>query len=690
MDKGWSADHDIAGSANPFERIAGYRLRRLLGYGGFAHTFLAEKGGEEFALKVLNELPHGAQAARFEREVEALQLEHRNLVRYRDSGLASYGGLTRPYIAMPYVPGVTLREAIDSGTVSVERLRVLGAEVADGLAFLHRHNVAHRDLTPKNVFLPEAGGVLIIDFGLARLQDRTSLTVKGQMLGTLAYCSPEQLRGETDLHTDLYGLGASLYHALAGRPPFVSDTLPGLVAMINGEQPEPPSAHNPFVADDLDELVLALLAKEPVQRPASAEAVGDHLRAPAGMARARPAPYDRDAPPLLAVRATTPSAGRAILGAAMTGAVPDVALAAITTPAPLRELTRAAGFDPRAALAVDTRVETTASIVMSKAVRDRPYAPPADTPYRHEDLRDPDTARRVARGDAEEQADRGASVFRSPSFRFEGADDPWLKRDVRLLSDSLFARDAIDGGAPLYATIRCGIDALADRGSRISIANRFSRGAPEGYWLEVYGLSAASAPAAIAAVVDLLLLLQEQGVPAIAALPGPLVELAWSVGIGGAEVKLGRVGGTAGETLRTPPPGARPPRFEFPSIFASLEPDDAAALLAAELLPESECECPSCAFAADPTARVAAADDHDLSCWLQLRDTLAPLRVDERAERLRVRFGEAQELVAGARGALKDSRRRNLQRTLRNLAATLDLLETSGALAAMGAIRHSG
>ena len=459
--------------------------------------------------------------------------------------------------------------------------------------------------------------------------------------------------------------------------------------MINGEQPEPPSVHNRFVPDDLDELVLALLAKQPVQRPASAEAVGNYLRAPAGMARARPAPYDRAAPPLLAVRATTPSAGRAVLGAAMTGAVPDVALAAITTPAPLQELTRAAGFDPRAGLAVDTRVETTASIVMPKAVRDRAYAPPAGAPYRHEDLRDPDTARRVARGDAEEQSDRGASVFRSPSFRFEDAGDPWLKRDVRLLSDSLFARDAIDGAAPLYATIRCGIDALADRGSRISIANRFSRGAPDGYWIEVYGLSAASAPAAIAAVFDLPLLLQEQGVPAIAALPGPLVELAWSVGIGGAEVKLGRVGGTAGETLRTPPPGARPPRFEFPSIFASLEPDDAAAMLAAGLLPESECDCPSCAFAADPTARVAGADDHDLACWLQLRDTLASLRVEERVERLRVRFCEARELVGGTRGVLKDSRRRVLQRTVRNLAATLDLLESSGALAAMGAIRHS-
>lgn len=77
------------------------------------------------------------------------------------------------------------------------------------------------------------------------------------------------------------------------------------------------------------------------------------------------------------------------------------------------------------------------------------------------------------------------------------------------------------------------------------------------------------------------------------------------------------------------------------------------------------------------------------ACWLQLRDTLAALRVEERVERLRARFGEAQELVAGTRGVLIDSRRRNLQRTLRNLAATLDLLEDSGALAAMGAIKHS-
>jgi hypothetical protein len=683
-------EHSAAtGPTGPFEEIAGYRLVRLLGYGGFAHTFLAEKNGARFALKVLNELPSGPAATRFEREVEALQLEHRNLVRYEDSGIASYGGLTRPYIAMPYVPGMTLRDTIDTSRRSLapDRLREIAAEVADGLAFLHGHNVAHRDLTPKNVFLAEAGGVLIIDFGLARLQDRTSLTLKGQMLGTLAYCSPEQLRNETDLHTDLYGLGATLYHALTGHPPFMATSLPALVEMIRAEIPEPPSLHNPSVPDDLDELVLALLAKEPVQRPTSALAVAESLRASPGTRRARPEPYDRDSAPLLAVRATTQSAARATLGAAMTGEVPDIAIAAVTKPGILDELGRAASFDPRLRVAVDTKVETTAGLVVPKAVRSRPYAPEEGTPYRHEQLRDPDRAKRVARADIAEQHGEGATVFRSAGFPFSRVDDPWIKRDVRLLSDGLHARDAYDAEAPLFATIRCDVDALAQQEDRISIANRFARGTPSGYWIELYGLSPASHPPVIAAAFDLFLLLQEQGVPAIAVLPGPLVELAWSVGIAGAEVKLGRVGGAAAATVRTPTQGWRRPRFEFPSVFASFDPDDAVELLGCGALPESDCGCSSCRLADTPASRVADADGHNLSSWLALRGELGGLPVGDRVERLREKLAEAQQLLAAARRVLPRKRRYS-PRAVRNLEATLKLLGDRGQLAPMGPLRH--
>lgn len=685
----YSSQSFASGPAHPFDRIAGYRLTRLLGYGGFAHTFLAEKDGRQFAVKLFNELPSGPDASRFEREVEALQLEHPNLVRYEDSGIASYGGLTRPYIAMPYVPGATLRDRMDSApdSLTVEALRSIGAEVADGLAFLHAHNIAHRDLTPKNVYLTEDGHVLIIDFGLARLQDRTSLTLKGQMPGTLAYCAPEQLRDEPDLHTDLYGLGATLYHAMTGRLPFTASNLVALTEMIRAEAPEPPSAHNPLVPDDLEDLVLALLAKEPVQRPTSAKVVATTLRAPSGGVRARPMAYDRDSAPLLAVRTTTPSAGRAVLGAAMTGAVPDIAIGAVTTPGVLAELVRARGFDPGLGLAVDTKVETTASLVMPKAVRNSPYAPEDGVPYSHETLREPASAKRVARGDIAEQGGAGASILRSTCFPFAGPDDPWIKRDVRLLSDGLHARDVVDAEAPLLSVIRCDVDALARRGDRISIANRFARGAPNGYWIEISGLATNSTPAVIAAALDLILLVQEQGVPAIASLPGPLVELAWSIGVAGAEVKLGRVGGVSGATVRTPTFGQQPARFDFTSIFASLSPTDAMALLARGLLPESDCECPSCRLAGEPSARVTGADNHDLCRWLVLRDELAGLDIAQRTERLRDRFIEAEELLKAARKALP-GRRFLSTRTVRMLAATLELLSESGALAPMGPLRH--
>jgi len=686
-----NAHNFVPAGAIRLEEIAGYKLLRRLGAGGFAQTFLAEKDGKHFALKLFHELPSGEAAVRFEREIEALKLDHTNLVRYIDSGISSYGGLTRAFIVMPFVPGKTLREAIDGAQpLSAAELRRIVAEIADGLAFLHEHNVTHRDLTPKNVFLTDEGKVLILDFGLARMHDRSTLTLNGQWLGTLAYCAPEQLRNETDLHADLYGLGATLYDALTGRPPFVADNVMALMEMIGGEDPEPPSAHNPAVPEDLDELVLALLAKEPVQRPASAEDVAKTLRAPRGERRAKPDPHDRNSPPRLAIRATSSSAARAILDAAMTGATPDLALGPVTKPEVLDELGRAAAFDPSLLIAVDTKVETTARIDMPKSVRERAYAPVDGTPYRHQSLRDPACAKRVARGDLAEQLAEGATVFRTPCFPFDSPDDQWIKRDARLLGDSRHARDAIDAEALLLAMVRCDIDALAaGRDARVSIANRFVREMPNGYWIEIPGLMAHSKPAAIAAAFDLFLLLQERGVPAFAALPGSLVELAWSVGIAGVEVKLGRVGGTGADTVRTPTNAAQPPRFEFPSIFAALPPDEAILLLAGQVLPESECNCPSCRIAGTPAARVAAAEPHDLRTWLKLRDELIGLDIAQRVERLRVRLSDAEAHLGAARRAMPQSNRFN-SRAVRGLAETLDLLEKSGALAPVGVLRRTG
>jgi predicted Ser/Thr protein kinase len=675
--------------AEPFGEIAGYRLRKILGAGSFAQTFLAEKNGRLFALKMLKELPMGTEAVRFEREVDALKLAHPSLINYVESGIGRYGGLERAYIVMPYLPGRTLKEAIDGSKgppLSIERICEVAATVADGLAFIHDHNVTHQDLNPKNIFLTDDGQALILDFGLAKFHDRATITLEGHAVGTPAYLAPEQLRGDVDLASDFYALGATLYYCLTGRPPFEGHLM-ALMKMIEVEDPEPPSSHDPELDPLLDDLVLKLMAKEPLQRPSNARAVADRLREP-HRPNPAPVPYRRDSAPLLAVRATMSQASRAILDTAMTGGVPDFAIAALTVPNVLGELVRAAGLLPELGLLVDTRVNDTTSLSMPKAIRERAYAPPeGHGPYTDKDFRDPQTCKRVARGDLKEQDEAGGSAFRSVGFTFAAPEDDWLKRNARLQSDALQARGAFNANAPMFATIRCDIDALNLRDNRIAIANRYARGNPNGFWVELYGLSATALPEVIAAAFDFLLLLQERGVPVVAALPGSLVELAWSIGIGGVEVKLGRQGTVSRTTNRAPVRADASPRFEFPSIFDSMPRSVTLELLDHGLLPESQCDCPSCRLASSLSGRADAACDHSLAMFLDLRRTLSGLDVDQRLERLVGRFDEAEAHLGDVRVVLKSQRFSTS--VIRKLRRTLDALRDAGTLRPVGRLQRS-
>ncbi len=676
-------------STEPFREIAGYRLRQILGAGSFAQTYLAEKDGQQFALKMLVEMPMGIDAVRFEREVEALQLEHPNLVSYVESGIGMYGSLERAYIVMPFLPGRTLREAIEGSKgppLGVAEIRHIAAQVADGLAFIHEHNITHQDLNPKNIFLTNDGHALILDFGLARFHDKATITLEGHAVGTPAFLAPEQLRGAVDLSSDIYALGATIYYCLTGRPPFIGHQI-ALMKMIEVEEPEPPSSYKSDLDPSLDDLVLKLMAKEPLQRPSDAKAVADRLRQPQKPHPA-PVPYKRNSAPLLAVRATMTQASRAVIDTAMTGAIPDFAIAALTLPDVLGELIRAGGFLPELGVVVDTRVHDTTSLNMPKAIKALDYASTKDHgPYTDKDFRDPETCKRVARGDFKAQVEYGGSVYRSVGFAFSNSEDNWLKRNARFQSDGLQAWRAYDPSRPMFASIRCDIDALGHRDNRIAIANRYSRGHPSGFWVEIYGLSAMASPEVISAAFDFLLLLQERGVPVIAALPGSLVELAWSIGIAGVEIKLGRQGAVARTSNRAPIRTDTSPRFEFPSIFDSMPNRETLELLDHGLLPESQCDCPSCQLAKSLSARADAACDHSLAMFLALRSTLSGLDIDQRIERLIGRFDEAEAHLKDARRTLKSQR--FSASVVRNLRGSLVALRDNGALAPIGKLQRS-
>ena len=230
------------------------------------------RSGREVALKLLLGLADPEDRARFVREVEvSSSLAHPHLLRVLDFG-QDRGQL---YLASELAEGGSLSDRLRSGPLPADEAARLVAQVARGLEVAHRAGVLHRDLKPDNVLLDAAGRPLLADFGLARRVQGETLTATGSILGTPGYLSPEQARGErAEVRSDVYGLGALLYAALSGRPPFRAASLLATLAAVDQDPPAPLA-----VPPALWAVVERCLAKDPARRYPSAEAVAEALEA---------------------------------------------------------------------------------------------------------------------------------------------------------------------------------------------------------------------------------------------------------------------------------------------------------------------------------------------------------------------------------------------------------------------------
>jgi TolB-like protein len=189
----------------------------------------------------------------------------------------------QPFIVSQYMAGgdvQALLEAAPANRLPLEQVIRIADHVCQALEYVHERGFIHRDLKPANVWLMPDGVAKLGDFGLAITPGRARLTMPGTMVGTVVYMAPEQALGhQHDARTDLYALGAMLYELATGRPPFVGDDAVAITSQHINAAPEPPSLHNPEVPRSLDALVLRLLAKRSQDRPASAAAVREALRA---------------------------------------------------------------------------------------------------------------------------------------------------------------------------------------------------------------------------------------------------------------------------------------------------------------------------------------------------------------------------------------------------------------------------
>jgi len=272
-----------APSPDELGRLGPYRILRVLGAGGMGVVFQAEDPNLQRLVALKAMLPGLAASEsakqRFLREARAAAaLKHDHVVTIHQVG--EDRGV--PFLAMEFLDGEPLDDCLKrAGRLPLAAVLRIGREMAEGLAAAHECGLIHRDIKPANVWLAgKKGRVKILDFGLARAAtDEAHLTQSGAIVGTPAYMAPEQAQGlSVDPRCDLFSLGCVLYRLSTGAAPFRGTDMISTLMAVATEDPTPPVSLNPELPAELSDFIMRLLAKEPADRPESAQAVSDALQ----------------------------------------------------------------------------------------------------------------------------------------------------------------------------------------------------------------------------------------------------------------------------------------------------------------------------------------------------------------------------------------------------------------------------
>jgi len=262
--------------------VSHYRVAEKLGGGGMGVVYRAEDTRLKRAVALKFLLGGGSfdpeGKLRFTREAQAASaLQHANICTIHDIDETDDGQV---FICMDYYEGETLKGRLSRGAMEISEALGIGIQIASGLARAHEASIVHRDIKPANIMITNRKEVRIVDFGLAKLADRSKITKTGSTLGTIAYMSPEQARGDmVGFTSDVWSLGVLLYEMLAGERPFKGDQPSTVYYQILQETPKPLRGIRPETPQAFQDLISKAIEKDPAARFSSAGEMLDGLLA---------------------------------------------------------------------------------------------------------------------------------------------------------------------------------------------------------------------------------------------------------------------------------------------------------------------------------------------------------------------------------------------------------------------------
>lgn len=267
--------------------INGYIIKNFKGSGSFGSVYSCEKGGNTYAIKIFNlsyvfsEFSKGTDN-RITREINALKsVSHPNVVSYVDDGEFVDNGVKYLYVVMDYVDGTDLSKFIQNNNLEVKDAISIFINILNGVEAIHKQHIVHRDLKPANIYITQDRNIKILDFGLSKLIDFTSITSTGAEIGSPLYMSPEQVRDSKniDYRSDYYALGVILFELLSKNNPYGKiQSRTELYYKIINEPPISIRQFIPTIPNEIDNLISSLLEKENYKRPNDVNEILQYLQ----------------------------------------------------------------------------------------------------------------------------------------------------------------------------------------------------------------------------------------------------------------------------------------------------------------------------------------------------------------------------------------------------------------------------